>query len=292
MGSLQEHFGTLPPAPDRHPKPRTTPASLTQVELGNDHSGIVLNISEAGMAVAVAHAFTVGEHLPRISFQLPGSSSMQSIEISAQIVWLSESKKGAGMQFVGLSGDARNRISSWVARERTAPEFSHLPKPVRRDRQPLQISSGRSRTTLRRDGIGYEEAGARYAKMFPSESANLRVTATLDEIKTEEESRFSTAVLGHIENKIPGSPAEVSVVSTANTTPTLTNTSANEGNQRAASAPIQTANRDRREPLTPHNPETQAADSKIEVSQSGADGFSSNVDLPEKSAEKRFKLHF
>jgi len=294
MGSLQEQFGTLPPAPDRRTEPRTTPASLTQVELGNGHSGVVLNISEAGMAVAVAHAFKVGEHLPRIFFQLPGpsSSSVQSFEISAEIVWLSESKKGAGMQFVGLSADARNRISSWIARERTAPEFSHLPKPVRRDRQPLQISSGRSRTTFSRDAIGDEEAGARYAKMFPSESANLRVTATLDEIKTEEESRFSTAVLDHVENKIPGSPAEVSVVSTANTTPTLTNTSANEGNQRAASAPIQTANRDKREPLTPHNPETQAADSKIEVSQSGADGFSSNVDLPEKSAEKGFKLQF
>jgi hypothetical protein len=286
MGSLQEQFGTLPPAPDRRTEPRTTPASLTQVELGNGHSGVVLNISEAGMAVAVAHAFKVGEQLPRILFQLPGpsSSSVQGFEISAEIVWLSESKKGAGMQFVGLSGDARNRISSWIARERTAPEFSHLPKPVRRDRQPLQISSGRSRTTFSRDAIGDEEAGARYAKMFPSESANPRVTATLDEIKTEEEPRFSTAVLGHIENRIPGSPA--------NSTPTLTTTSANEGNQRAASARIQTANRYRREPLTPHNPETQAADSKIEVSQSGADGFSSNVDLPEKSAEKGFKLQF
>src|ERR1700757_274285 len=204
MGSLQEQFGTLPPAPDRRTEPRTTPASLTQVELGNGHSGVVLNISEAGMAVAVAHAFKVGEYLPRILFQLPGpsSSSVQGFEISAEIVWLSESKKGAGMQFVGLSGDARNRISSWIARERTAPEFSHLPKPVRRDRQPLQISSGRSRTTFSRDAIGDEEAGARYAKMFPSESANLRVTATLDEIKTEEESRFSPAGLGHVENRI------------------------------------------------------------------------------------------
>ena len=245
------------------------------------------------MAVAVVHAFKVGEYLPRILFQLPGpsSSSVQDVEISAEIVWLSESKKGAGMQFVGLSADARNRISSWIARERTAPEFSHLPKPVRRDRQPLQISSGRSRGTFSRDAIGNVEPGARYAKMFPSESANPRATATIDETKTQEP-RFSTAVLGHIENKIPGSPAEVSVVSTANTTPTLTTTSAKEGNQGAASALIQNANRDRREPLTPHKPETQAADSKTEVSPSGANGFSSNVDLPEKSAEKGFKLQF
>src|SRR6266481_1357122 len=257
MGSLQEQFGTLPPAPARRTEPRTTPASLTQVELGHGHSGVVLNISEAGMAVAVAHAFKVGEHLPRIFFQLPrpSSSSTQSVEISAEIVWLSESKKGAGMQFVGLSADARNRISSWIARERTAPEFAHLPKPVRRDRQPLQISSGRSRATFSRDAIGNEEAGARYAKMFPSENANLRVTAALDEIKTEEDPRFSTAVLGHIEDKIPASPVEGSTVSTANTTPTLATTPAKEGDQRSEPAAIQTANRKRREPLKPHKPE-------------------------------------
>jgi hypothetical protein len=292
MGSLQEHFGTLPPAPDRRTEPRTTPASLTQVELGNDHSGIVLNISEAGMAVAVAHAFTVGERLPRISFQLPGSGSAQSIEISAEIIWLSESKKGAGMQFVGLSADARNRISSWIARERTAPAFAHLPKPVRRDRQPLQISSGRSRTIFGREVVGNEEAGARYAKMFPSENANPRITATIDEIRNEEEPRPSKAAEGHVEEKIPGSPVEVSRLSIANVAPMLTATSAQEGGQRATPAPIQSADRNRRQPLIPDKPETQAADSKIEVSPSGADGAPSNLDLPEKSVEKGFKLQF
>jgi hypothetical protein len=153
------------------------------------------------MAVAVAHAFTVGERLPRISFQLPGSSSVQSIEISAEIVWLSESKKGAGMQFVGLSADAHNRVSSWIARERTAPEFAHLPKPVRRDRQPLRISSGRSRTIFSRETLGNEEAGARYAKMFPSENANPRITAAIDEIRNEEEPQPSKAAEGHVEGK-------------------------------------------------------------------------------------------
>jgi len=272
MGSLQEQFGTLPPAPDRRTEPRTTPASLTKVELGNGHNGVVLNISEAGMAVAVAHAFKVGEHLPRIFFQLPGpsSSSIQSVEISAEIVWLSESKKGAGMQFVGLSADARNRISSWIARERTAPEFAHLPKPVRRDR---------SRATFSRDSIGNEEAGARYAKMFPSENANPRVTATLDEIKTEEEPQPLKAAPRHREDK----PGDASVVSIANAAPNLTATSAQEGEQRSAPAPIRTANRNRRETLIPD---------EIEVSPSGADGSSSNVDLLEKSAEKGFKLQF
>jgi len=43
------------------------------------------------MAVAAADPLVVSDYLPRIRFQLP--SSGQSIEISAQIVWLAESKK-------------------------------------------------------------------------------------------------------------------------------------------------------------------------------------------------------
>ena len=291
MGSLHEQFGTLPPAPDRRIEPRTTPASLTHVDLGNGCSGIVLNISEAGMAVAVAHVLAVGERLSAINFLLPGSTSasMQSVEISAEVVWLSESKKGAGMHFVGLSTDARNRISSWIARERTAPEFEHLPKPVRRDRQPVQISSGRARVTFNRDAIGSEEVGARYAKMFPSENANSRITSTLDEFKNEE--KPAPAVAGCVEEKIPSSPAKISIVSVANTTPSLMATPARETNQRAA-APIQGANRDGRKPLIPDKPETQAADNKIEVSPSGPDDSPSNLDSPEKSAEKRFKFQF
>ena len=80
MGNLQEYCGTLPPAPDRRVEPRTTPASLTQVDFGDGHAGIILNISENGMAVAVGHAFAIGERLSAVSFLLPdpGSGSMQA----------------------------------------------------------------------------------------------------------------------------------------------------------------------------------------------------------------------
>src|SRR3984885_2109083 len=93
-GGLTDHSAPLPPAPDRRSEARTTPASLAQVGLGGGHSGIILNISEAGMAVAVAHVLAVGERLLRVRFLLPnsGRGSVQSVEISGEIVWLSESK--------------------------------------------------------------------------------------------------------------------------------------------------------------------------------------------------------
>jgi TonB family protein len=112
------------PARDRRLQMRTTPASRAYVELGGTNGGIVLNISETGMAVAAADPLVVDDYLRRIRFQLP--SSGQSIEISAQIVWLAESKKSAGMRFVDLTAEARNQISNWIASERPAPEFEDL----------------------------------------------------------------------------------------------------------------------------------------------------------------------
>jgi len=117
------------PAPDRRLQMRTTPASRAYVELGDTNSGMVLNISETGMAVAAADPLVEDDYLPRIRFQLPGSG--QSIEISAQIVWLAESKKSAGIRFVDLTADARNQISNWIASEKSAPEVEGLtPAPV------------------------------------------------------------------------------------------------------------------------------------------------------------------
>jgi hypothetical protein len=117
------------PTRDRRLQMRASPASCAHIELGGTDGGIVLNISETGMAVAVADPLVGDDCLSCIRFQLP--SSGQSIEISAQIVWLAESKKSAGIRFVDLSEEARNHISNWIASEKPAPEFESLtPEPI------------------------------------------------------------------------------------------------------------------------------------------------------------------
>jgi TonB family protein len=116
------------PTRERRAQMRTTPASRTHVELGGSNGGIVLNISETGMAVAADDPLA-DDYLSRIRFPLP--SSGQSIEISAQIVWLAESKKSAGIRFVDLTAEARNQISNWIASEKPALEFEGpMPTPV------------------------------------------------------------------------------------------------------------------------------------------------------------------
>src|SRR6266436_2970141 len=119
------------PTRDRRLQARATPASRAYVELSdsNGDGGMVLNISETGMAVATADPLVVDDYLPRIRFQLPNSG--QSIEVSAQIVWLAESKKSVGIRFVDLTAEASNQISNWIASEKPAPESEGLtPAPV------------------------------------------------------------------------------------------------------------------------------------------------------------------
>ena len=134
------------PTRDRRLQKRTTPASLAYVMFGDTNGGIVVNISEMGMAIAVADLLVVGDYLPRIRIQLP--SSRQNIEISAQIVWLAESKKGAGIRFVDLTSDARNQISNWIASEKPATKIEQLPTLPRHDKQHLEISCPKSRKSL------------------------------------------------------------------------------------------------------------------------------------------------
>jgi hypothetical protein len=294
MDGLQEYFGTLPAAPDRRVEPRTTPASLTQIDFGDGHGGVILNISQSGMAVAVAHAPAVGERLPRVRFHLPSiRSSIEGVEISAEIVWLSESKKGVGMRFVYLSAEARNHISNWIDAEKMAPEFEHLPKPIRRDKRPLEIRSGRSRTIFSSESIGHEDAGARYAKMFPSENCCAKVTATLDEIKRKEEPPPSraAATYSRVEDKTSRLSAELSMVSMADVPPSLPALFPSERNDKFASVPLQTSNRDEKEHLITKS-EPQSSDSKIELSPFRLDGSSSNPVPPGKLNEKGFKLQF
>jgi Gram-negative bacterial TonB protein C-terminal/PilZ domain len=184
MSNLQQYFGALTPVPDRRLQKRTTPASLAYVMFDDTNGGIVLNISETGMAVAAADLLVVGDYLPGIRIQFPGSR--QSIKICGQIVWLAESKKGAGIRFVDLNAGARNQISNWIASEKAAFEFELLPKLLRRDNEPLEISSRKFRSIFSNPSIGDGEAAACYLEMFPSESAHAKHTISADEIKPQQ----------------------------------------------------------------------------------------------------------
>jgi TonB family protein len=147
---------------------------MAYVELGQDNGGILLNLSEGGFAVQSALALTSRE-FPELRFQVP---SLQGwLTASGRIVWISDSKKEAGIQFTELPGEARTEIQKWVAAEGT-PEKSReripggVPPPVtapspaaaRPPITPLRESVGprQSFDAPYRGNGGVHEAGVAY----------------------------------------------------------------------------------------------------------------------------------
>lgn len=113
------------PARDRRAHPRQRIRSLAYVHLGEGNGGIVLNISESGLAVQAAEALDDGEGVIAMRIEIP--RSRKRLEVRGEIMWVGESRKEAGLRFVDLQEDALRRIRSWIAREEspgTAPEES------------------------------------------------------------------------------------------------------------------------------------------------------------------------
>ena len=103
------------PARDRRAHPRQRIRSLAYVHLGESNGGIVLNVSESGIAVQAAEALDADEGPLAMRIEIP--RSRKRLELKGEVVWVGESRKEAGLRFVDLSEDALKRIRLWMARE-------------------------------------------------------------------------------------------------------------------------------------------------------------------------------
>ena len=109
--------------PERRSQIRRRVLSLEYIDLGSSNGGILLNLSEGGMYVQAVAGLS-GDDFPEISFRLPDSGYL--VKTNAHIVWMGESKKDAGIQFLNLPEEARLKIRAWVALE-------HPPVQVAKD---------------------------------------------------------------------------------------------------------------------------------------------------------------
>jgi hypothetical protein len=97
---------------DRRVHQRLEDGRASLVELSGDNSGIVLNISEGGMAILSTEDLDV-ETLRNLRFQAPEFEHW--IEIAAEIAWISDSRKQAGIRFKGLSETARTQLRAGIS---------------------------------------------------------------------------------------------------------------------------------------------------------------------------------
>jgi PilZ domain len=146
---------------DRRLHRRLDDQRASLVELGANNSGIILNISEGGMAVLVAEDLN-GHGIGTLRFQAPEFEHW--IETAAEIAWISESRKQAGICFKGLSEAARTQLRAGISiattrarlasqttqgatapvadRQQTNPATSSLPAAVMVDSQvPIESES-------------------------------------------------------------------------------------------------------------------------------------------------------
>jgi PilZ domain len=85
----------------------------TSIKLGKHGAGIILNISEGGLALTSVEILSA-DHLT-MQFHLPGSQEW--IETNGEIAWTSKSRTEAGTRFVNLPKDTRKKIRKWISQE-------------------------------------------------------------------------------------------------------------------------------------------------------------------------------
>lgn len=86
--------------------------SSSCIQLTNDNGGKVLNISESGLSVQAVRSLT---DVPVLQMRFQLSRSQAWIETQGRVVWVSESGRTAGVEFVDLPNAARRRIKNWIS---------------------------------------------------------------------------------------------------------------------------------------------------------------------------------
>ena len=96
----------------RHPRVLVSPQ--TAIKLGEHSVGIILNISQGGLALTSAEILTPDPVAP-MQFQLPGSREW--IETNGEVAWMTKSKTEAGIRFVNLAENTRKKIRKWTSQK-------------------------------------------------------------------------------------------------------------------------------------------------------------------------------
>jgi cell division protein FtsN len=104
------------------------------IKLGADNGGLILDISEGGLGIQAVRSLADGE-FPAMHFQL--SESQTSIETRGRISWIGASKHRAGVEFIGLPEEARNKIRQWIPL-RLHPSGSVEENPLGKKIEPVK----------------------------------------------------------------------------------------------------------------------------------------------------------
>lgn len=150
-------------ATERRATQRVRASSLIYVELDDGNGGIATWISESGLALTAAGVLQgreTGDELPKMQIQLPEIAG--AIEANGRIVWKSKSGKEAGVRFVNLGEEHRDRIHRWISAqtrnnslEQDQPELPKMQLPAAK--APKKRGSRFSFADVASSRVGAEE---------------------------------------------------------------------------------------------------------------------------------------
>jgi TonB family protein len=86
--------------------------TLAYVNLGPGNGGVLIDVSEGGMAFQGIQPLDK-DQLLCINFKLPDGST--SLESTCQIAWLNDSGKGGGLRFIDLPEGTHSKIKEWFS---------------------------------------------------------------------------------------------------------------------------------------------------------------------------------
>ena len=93
--------------------------SLSYVDLGDTNGGIILNVSEGGLAFRAAIP-VMDDRIPKLRFQL--SADELPVEAEARVAWTADENRMVGVTFVQLEATARERLKRSITLAANPPE--------------------------------------------------------------------------------------------------------------------------------------------------------------------------
>ena len=111
MPNTPIYSGTSWAGNERRRHTRTRPGALVYLDLGAANGGIITDLTEDGagiQAVSPLDALTTVS----IRFQVPDSQTR--IKAAAQIMWVSESRRHAGLRFLDFPEETAAQIRGWL----------------------------------------------------------------------------------------------------------------------------------------------------------------------------------
>jgi protein TonB len=108
---VSARIGNLGAPLERRLRVRQRLDDIIYLDIGADNGGIVLNLSEEGLRFQAVGPLDKQTEL-RLRIKIPGSKTR--IDVIAQIAWLSDSKRQAGVRFLDVPSKGPAQIQEWI----------------------------------------------------------------------------------------------------------------------------------------------------------------------------------